>query len=165
MIKTETRLVVVDAVVTDKKDNYVKDLSQKDFKIYEDGKEQIIKTFSFEADPASPRNGQKHYLVLFFDNSTMGLPDQQRARMAAEKFIDKNAGPNRLMAVVNYGGSLEVTQNFTDDTDRLREVVKGTKLPMMSSNPANGGARLPGLAGYGARNMVYALQTLAKGME
>src|ERR1700722_8386235 len=63
VIKTETRLVVVDAVVTDKKDNYVKHLSQKDFKIYEDGKEQSIKTFSFEADPASPRNGQKHYLV------------------------------------------------------------------------------------------------------
>jgi VWFA-related protein len=165
VIKTETRLVVVDAVVTDKKDNYVKDLNKKDFKVFEDGKEQSITTFSFEADPASPRNGQKHYLVLFFDNSTMNLADQQRARLAAEKFIDKNAGPNRLMAVINYGGSLEVAQNFTDDTDRLREVVKGTKLPMMSSNPGNGGARLPGLAGYGARNMIYALQSLAKGME
>ena len=69
------------------------------------------------------------------------------------------------MAVINYSGSLEVAQNFTDDTDRLREVVKGTKLPSLSANPANGGARIPGLAGYGARNMIYALQTLAKGME
>lgn len=165
VIKTETRLVVVDAVVTDKKDNYVKDLNKKDFKIYEDGKEQSITQFSFEADPASPLNGQKHYLVLFFDNSTMNLQDQQRARLAATQFIDKNAGPNRLMAVINYGGSLEVAQNFTDDTDRLREVVKGTKLPALSANPANGGARIPGLAGYGARNMIYALQMLAKGME
>ena len=165
VIKTETRLVVVDAVVTYKKDNYVKDLNKKDFKIYEDGKEQSITQFSFEADPASPLNGQKHYLVLFFDNSTMNLQDQQRARLAATQFIDKNAGPNRLMAVINYGGSLEVAQNFTDDTDRLREVVKGTKLPALSANPANGGARIPGLAGYGARNMIYALQMLAKGME
>ena len=165
VIKTETRLVVVDAVVTDKKDNYVKDLNKKDFKVYEDGKEQSITTFSFEADPASPRNGQKHYLTLFFDNSTMNLTDQQRARQAAEKFIDKNAGPNRLMAVVNYGGSLQIAQNYTDDADRLREVVRGTKLPLQSANPGNGGARLPGLAGYGARNMVYALQTLAKAME
>ncbi len=165
LIKTETRLVVVDAVVTDKKDNYVKDLNQKDFKVFEDGKEQSIKTFSFEADPASPNNGQKHYLVLFFDNSSMGLPDQQRARQAAEKFIDKNAGPNRLMAVINYSGTLQVAQNFTDDTDRLREVVRGTKLPVMSTNPANGGARLPGLSGYGSRNMIYALQTMAKGLE
>src|ERR1700743_1066950 len=77
-IKTETRLVVVDAVVTDKKDNYVKDLKQKDFKVFEDGKEQQTTQFALEADPASPLNGQKHYLVLFFDNSTMNLPDQQR---------------------------------------------------------------------------------------
>src|ERR1700744_6496447 len=117
VIKTETRLVVVDAVVTDKKDNYVKDLNKKDFKVFEDGKEQFITQFSYEADPASPLNGQKHYLVLFFDNSTMNRSDQQRAQLAATKFIDKNAGPNRLMAVVNYSGSLEIAQNFTDDTD------------------------------------------------
>src|SRR3984957_4001534 len=77
VIKTETRLVVVDAVVTDKKDIYVKDLKQKYFKVFEDGKDQPIKTFSYEADPMSPLNNQKHYLVLFFDNSTMNLSDQE----------------------------------------------------------------------------------------
>jgi VWFA-related protein len=164
VIKTETRLVVVDAVVTDKKDNYVKDLKQKDFKVFEDGKDQSIKTFSYEADPMSPLNNQKHYLVLFFDNSTMNLADQERARQAAEKFIDKNAGPDRLMAIVNFSGSLEMAQNFTDDADRLRQVVHGVKLPVMSSNPGNGGARMPGLAGFGARNMILGVQTLAKGM-
>ncbi len=164
VIKTETRLVVVDAVVTDKKDNYVKDLKQKDFKIFEDGKDQSIKTFSYEADPMSPLNNQKHYLVLFFDNSTMNLADQARARQAAEKFIDKNAGPNRLMAIVNFSGSMEMAQNFTDDADRLRQVVHGVKLPSMSSNPGNGGARMPGLAGFGARNMILGIQSLAKGM-
>jgi VWFA-related protein len=164
VIKTETRLVVVDAVVTDKKDNYVKDLKQKDFKVFEDGKDQPIKTFSYEADPMSPLNNQKHYLVLFFDNSTMDLADQARAREAAGKFIDKNAGPNRLMAIVNFSGSMEMAQNFTDDADRLRQVVQGIKLPSMSSNPNNGGARLPGLAGFGARNMILGVQTLAKGM-
>src|SRR5580700_1649969 len=164
VIKTETRLVVVDAVVTDKKDNYVKDLKQKDFKVFEDGKDQTIKTFSYEADPMSPLNNQKHYLVLFFDNSTMDLADQARAREAAGKFIDKNAGPNRLMAIVNFSGSMEMAQNFTDDADRLRQVVHGIKLPSMSSNPNNGGARLPGLAGFGARNMILGVQSRAKGM-
>jgi VWFA-related protein len=164
VIKTETRLVVVDAVVTDKKDNYVKDLKQKDFKVFEDGKDQSIKTFSYEADPMSPLNNQKHYLVLFFDNSTMDLADQARAREAAEKFIDKNTGPNRLMAIVNFSGNLEMAQNFTDDADRLRQVVHGIKLPSMSTNPNNGGARLPGLAGFGARNMILGIQSLAKGM-
>jgi hypothetical protein len=32
-IRTETRLVLVDTVVTDKKGNYIRDLAQKDFKV------------------------------------------------------------------------------------------------------------------------------------
>src|SRR5581483_10689074 len=66
-LKTEARLVLVDTVVTDKKGKYVHDLTQKDFKVWEDNKEQTIKTFSYEseANPSGPN--QKHYLVLFFD--------------------------------------------------------------------------------------------------
>ncbi len=64
-------LVLVDAVVTDKKEQYVRDLQAKDFKVWEDNKEQAITSFSFEADPNSPNNTQKHYMVLLFDNATM----------------------------------------------------------------------------------------------
>src|SRR5215469_3090649 len=53
VIKAETRLVLVDTVVTDKHGNYIRDLTQKDFKVLEDDKEQPIKSFSYEADPAS----------------------------------------------------------------------------------------------------------------
>ena len=37
-IKAESRLVLVDAVVTDKKGSYVHDLTQNDFKVFEDNK-------------------------------------------------------------------------------------------------------------------------------
>jgi hypothetical protein len=67
-IKAESRLVLVDAVVTDKKGNYVHDLTQNDFKVYEDNKEQGVSTFSFGADTAIQAQGQKRYLILFFDN-------------------------------------------------------------------------------------------------
>src|ERR1700678_2564509 len=53
-IKTETREVRVDVVVTDKKGDYVTDLTQKEFKVYEDNKEQSIINFSFGADPRGP---------------------------------------------------------------------------------------------------------------
>src|SRR5271165_1599345 len=99
-IQSETRLVLVDTVVTDKKGAYIGDLTQKDFKVWEDNKEQQIKSFSFEADSASPSNSQTRYLVLFFDNSTMDFGDQIRARDAASKFIDSNSGPNRLISIV-----------------------------------------------------------------
>jgi hypothetical protein len=98
VIKAETRVVLVDAVVTDKKGNYVQDLEQKDFRVWEDNKEQAVTSFSFEANPNSPNNNQQHYMVLLFDNATMDFGDQARARQAAAQFIDANAGPNRLMA-------------------------------------------------------------------
>ena len=106
VIRTETKLVLVDAVVTDKKGDYIRGLMAKDFKVLEDNKEQTIQSFSYEADPASPSNQQQRYLVLFFDNSTMNYGDQARARDAAAKFIDKNAGPNRPMAIVNAKSSV-----------------------------------------------------------
>src|SRR5947209_12767467 len=54
VIRLETRLVLVDSVVTDKKGNYIRDLASKDFKVWEDNKEQTITSFSFEEDSASP---------------------------------------------------------------------------------------------------------------
>src|SRR6476661_1774962 len=70
MIKKESKLVLVDAIVTDKKGAYIHDLSQADFKVYEDNKEQAVTAFSAGVDAAMPANGQRRYLILFFDNST-----------------------------------------------------------------------------------------------
>ena len=168
VIRTETRLVLVDTVVTDKKGAYIHDLVLKDFRVWEDNKEQAIKSFSFEADPASPSSSQKRYLVLFFDNSTMNPGDQIRARQAAARFIDNNAGPNRLMAVVNFGGAVQIAQNFTADADRLKQVVSGVKLSAVSPNAEVASIGMPrlgrGAADYGARSVVLALRSLAKNL-
>src|SRR5580698_1612481 len=91
VIKSESKLVIVDAVVTDKKGAYVHDLKQGDFKVYEDNKEQQVSAFSSGMDAAIQANKSiKRYLVLFFDNSSMAMPDQIQARAAAAKFIDAN---------------------------------------------------------------------------
>src|ERR1700741_3687066 len=129
VIRTESRVVLVDAVVTDKKGNYVHDLSQKDFKVYEDNKEQQVSSFSFGADLAGQQANQqqKRYLILFFDNSSMAPPDQIQARGAAAKFIAANAGPDRMMAVVDFGKSLRLAQNFTANPDALNSAVRGIK--------------------------------------
>src|SRR5437870_3066408 len=126
-IRTETRLVLVDAVATDKKGAYVPDLELKDFKVWEDGKEQALKTFSFGSDPAAPANSKRRYMVLFFDNSSMDMTDQTRARQEAAKFVDANVGPDHLMAIVNFSGALQIAQNFTQDADRPRQVIQGAQ--------------------------------------
>jgi VWFA-related protein len=180
-IKVETRVVLVDTVVTDKKGNYVRDLAASDFKVWEDGKEQAVTSFSRENSNPDPAHPAKHYLVLFFDNSTMEFGDQAKARDAAAKFIDANGGPEHLIAVVEFGGTLRIAQNFTADTDRLKKVVAGIKFSTVSPNapspeiastgvpPATTSMLdAPGFAGleadFGARSVFLALRNLAKGL-
>jgi VWFA-related protein len=180
-IHAETRIVLVDTVVTDKKGNYIRDLTIKDFKVWEDNKEQAIKSFSSEDDSVAPEKAQKHYLVLFFDNSTMDVGDQMQARQAAAKFIDANAAPNRLIAVVDFGGTIKISQNFTADATRLKQVVAGTQTSAVSPNAApvevaSLGAStvsatsfgMPYLgnaeADFGAHSVMLALRSLAKSL-
>src|SRR5580658_9638667 len=144
-IKAETREVRVDVVVTDKKGNYVQDLTTNDFRVFEDDKQQPINSFSFGADPNAPIEAKRHYMVLFFDNSSMDLGDQPRARAAAGKFIDAYSGPDRVMAIVNFGGTLQFAQNFTMDATRLKQAVSGISASAVSpnasaSNGTNGGS-------------------------
>src|ERR1700722_14052120 len=133
-IKAETREVRVDVVVTDKKGNYIQDLTTNDFRVYEDDKQQPINSFSFGADPNAPIEAKRHYMVLFFDNSSMVLGDQPSARAAAGKFIDAYAGPDRVMAIVNFGGTMQFAQNFTMDATRLKQAVSGISTSSVSPN-------------------------------
>jgi VWFA-related protein len=182
-IKTESRIVLVDAVVTDKKGHYVTDLAQEDFKVFEDNKEQTISSFSSEANPTVQAAGQKHYMILFFDYSSMETGDRIQAQGAAQKFIQSDAGPDRLIAVVNFGGTLVIQQNFTPDTKLLTAAVLSNGVPHISSNPetASGAAMpssapvmvattgMPSLnnaeADFGARSMLLSIRSLAKNLR
>jgi VWFA-related protein len=175
VIRVETREVLVDAVVTDKKGNYIRDLTQKDFKVWEDGKEQAVTSFSFE-ESAGSVHPQPHYMVLLFDNSTMNMSDQAQARMAAAKFIDANAGPDRLMAIADFGGSVHISQNFTANADRLKQVVMGLKGSAVSPNaeppmvaslgaPSLGPSLSNAEADFGIRSVLLALRSLAKSLS
>src|ERR1700745_3973626 len=57
VIKKESKLVLVDSVVTDKKGNYVRDLTQNDFKVFEDNKEQTISSFFSGTEAAAQPTG------------------------------------------------------------------------------------------------------------
>jgi VWFA-related protein len=178
VIRTESRVVLVDAVVTDKKGNYVHDLTQKDFKVYEDNKEQAVTSFSFGSDPSGPVSAQKHYMILFFDNSSMAAPDQIQARAAAAKFIADAAAPDHLMAVVDFGGSLLVRQNFTTNADLLTAAVSGVKHSNIDTNGQDAALSNPVMiasagmssisnaeADFGARTMLLAVRSLAKNLR
>src|SRR3984885_962911 len=176
ILRAETRLVLVDAVVTDKKGNYLRDLMQNDFKVWEDGKEQSLSSFSFEE--STDAHPQPHYMVLFFDNSTMDMGDQIKARDAAAKFIDANAGPDRLIAIAEFGGTVRISQNFTADAARLKQVVKGAKGSAVSPNgdpsamvaslgvpPTAAPSLVRAEADFGVSSVLGAMRGLAKGLS
>jgi VWFA-related protein len=174
VIRTESRLVLVDAVVSDKKGHYVTDLRKEDFKVYEDNKEQAITSFSFGSDPTTQSAAnQRHYLILFFDTSSMEMGDQMQARNAATKFIDSNANPEALMAVVNFGGSLQIRQNFTANGELLRAAVSSVNVPHIDTTGQQqtmvATIGMPTISNaesdFGARSMLLSIRSLAKNLR
>jgi len=143
VIRTETRVVLVDAVAVDKKNQFVRDLAQKDFRLWEDGKEQKIASVSLESAGMSPERSNKHYIAMLFDTSTAGQASQADMRLEASHFIDGFASPDRYMAVINYGNGLQIAQNFTADAARLK-----TALALVQSTAASNA----GLVRDGARS-------------
>ncbi len=127
IIRSESRLVLVDAVALDKKGKFAQDLTERNFRLWEDGKEQKITSFSLESSGISPERPSKHYIVMYFDTATAGQAGQLVVRQQATRFVDGFASPDRYMAVITYAfdGGLHVPQNFTTDADKLRKALAG----------------------------------------
>jgi VWFA-related protein len=177
VLRAESSVVRVDVIVTDKKGNYIHDLAAKDFHVFDNNQEQSILNFSYGTSATSTGAPERRYLVLFFDDSTMENADQLRARDAAQKFIDANVGPDRVMAVVDFTGALRVIQNFTADAIRLKEAAKNMKSAAVSPNGdptlanASLGSNLPGTAplrdsqaDFGVRTLLLGIRSLAKNL-
>ena len=66
----------------------------------------------------------RRLLVLYFDMSAMPQPDLYRAVYAAEKFIQTQMKPADVLAIMSFeNGAVRVLQDFTDDRDKLIEIV------------------------------------------
>ena len=82
----------------------------------------------------------RRLVALLFDFSTMGIPEQSRAQKSALQFIHEQMKPADLVAIMTAGtGPLKIDQDFTDDRDRLEEVVKGFQIGVASELAALGG--------------------------
>src|ERR1700727_2112863 len=57
------------------------------------------------------------------------------------------------MSVMNFGGSLQIVQNFTPDADRLAKAVSGIYSPNISSNPNSRDVNADELNTLGVPNM------------
>jgi len=76
------------------------------------------------AKPGEIKYRDRRLLVLFFDQASMPVADQLRARQSALKFLNTQITQSDLVSVMVYDTSLSVKQDFTDDRDRLVKVIK-----------------------------------------
>jgi len=140
-LRVTSRLVLVDAVVTDKNGNPVNGLTAADFTVSENKKPQKIASFSEEhagAGRAAPQplpagiaTNRPEYLtppgpptVLLLDALNTQVQDQGSARLQLLKYVDSQLTPGQPIAVYTLGRSLRILQDFTDDPRLLRLAIQ-----------------------------------------
>jgi VWFA-related protein len=178
-LRSTANLVVVDVTVT--RDGHpVKGLQADAFHVFEDGKEQPIKSFeehgpasgeaNAEKRPALPPNtytnateaaGEGAINVLLLDAVNTPVEDQAYARKKIIEYL-KTIPPGTRMAVFTLASRLRMVQGFTTDSDVLLAALQ-KNIPGPSPVPSNlGESAAARLAAIGpSLNMVDPSTTLS----
>jgi VWFA-related protein len=145
VFRTAVDLVQLDVRVVDEDGQFVRDLRQDEFRIFEDGVAQSIATFSLvdlpiagstaatlegrrvESDVASnddPANGRLYVIVM--DDSETGSSSLRAptVRAIAREFIERHLTDADRAAVVAMSGRKDVASEFTSNRKKLIEAVE-----------------------------------------
>ena len=149
--RSETTLIQVPVVVTDKNGNHVRGLTKDDFRVLENGKEQKIATFEelvattarIPPTPTSPgaysnlavsESGKQARAVTVIAVDTVNTPflDQAIGRHELVKYLANNIDTSQVMALmIITSRGVRVVQGLTGDPEQLLQVLKkiGGELP------------------------------------
>jgi VWFA-related protein len=145
VLRATTQLVMLDVVVRDRHGNPVTDLTDGDFLVLEDGRQQQVAVFSLEM-PAGQRGAElalaaaslptgihtnrpeynhpaNPLALLLLDGLNTQVTDLAYARLQVLRHLDTHHVPGQRMAVLALGLRLYLLQDFTDDRDLLRAAV------------------------------------------
>ncbi len=114
MFRADTRLVVLHASVVDRAGKLITNLSQRAFKVYENGVEQQIKIFRREDVPVS--------MGLVIDNSGSMKPRREQVESAALNLV-KASNPEDQVFIVNFNDEAYLDAPFTNSMTKLEEGV------------------------------------------
>jgi Ca-activated chloride channel family protein len=107
----DVSLVLVNVTVTDPNDRLVTGLEKENFRVFEDGREQEIVTFSSEDMPIS--------IGVIFDMSGSMADKIGKARQAAVQFL-RTANPRDEFFMVSFNDRAELTSRFTPSVEELQ---------------------------------------------
>ncbi len=121
-IEMNVEMALVNVTVTDPYGRLVAGLDKENFKVYEDGVEQEISSFSSEDVPIS--------IGLIFDMSGSMADKVDKARQAAIQFL-RMANPRDEFFLVSFNDRAELTSRFTSSIEELQSrmlftVAKGS---------------------------------------
>jgi Ca-activated chloride channel homolog len=116
-IQVDVALALVNVTVTDPYNRLVTGLDRDNFKIFEDGLQQEILTFSSEDVPIS--------IGLVFDMSGSMSDKVDKSRQAAVQFL-KTANPQDEFFLVSFDDQAQLTSHFTTDVQQLQNNMMTT---------------------------------------
>ena len=122
-------LVSVPVSVIDRQGKYVVDLQQKDFRVYEDGVEQLITHFS--------NIDQRFSVVLLMDTSGSTASFLGQMKGAAKSFVEQLRPLDTVRPVYFHGEIKPLTTKSISDHN-----VLGAAIDQMNPGPLNMGTRL-----------------------
>ena len=151
-IKVQAREVLLPVVVEDKKGALVTNLTAKDFTLTEDGRPQVIKSFTSQSN-------LPFRLGLLVDTSRSVNSALDAERKAAGKFIDlmlpadPKAGVQGDEAfLIHFDREVELLEDFTNSRDKLHHELDGmspTSQERNNQGPETNGDDRGGNGGYG----------------
>jgi VWFA-related protein len=117
-IQVNVDLVPIQVSVADKKGKYVTNLKKEDFRVFEDERIQSITNFSSE-------NNLPLSIALLVDTSGSIRDKLRFEQEAAIEFFYSTLqrGKDKAM-VISFDSGVELTQDFTDDPEKLADAVR-----------------------------------------
>ncbi len=133
-LKATSSLVVVRVVVRDAQGKPVENLKQKDFRLFDRGKEQSIEQFDVENSPApspsstaaqgqaamSPPPMPGRFMAFYFDDLNTSDSDLIQGREAADHYLTANLQPQDRVAIFT---SQEMLSDFTSDPTQIHQAL------------------------------------------
>ncbi len=117
-VRLSATLVQVPAIVTDRAGKLVTDLTQKDFTVYEDGKQQQVAMFATVKQPFNA--------VLLLDTSN-SAQDRLRAIQSTAASFTHHLEPKDQMMVISFDNEVRQLTDFTNDAKELEAAIRGTE--------------------------------------
>jgi VWFA-related protein len=116
-IRVESLLVTAPVTAIDSAGQFIYDLEEKDFRVFDNGVPQRIERFEIEQQPLAA--------VIVVETNERIAPLLDEVRPLAPLFSALMLGPQGRAAVITFADRVQMVQPFTQDSDRLESTLRG----------------------------------------